>query len=441
MSEAIALDSGFAMAYRKLAVELGNRALQRPREEALLQKAYDNMERLSETERYIMLGSYYMSGPKPDNAKAIAALESLLDIDSVNVTALNNLSSLYHDRGEYAKAADLAGRAIAVQPTAAVFFNNRMENLLHLGKIAEAETTLAVAARNLPRNPQVPLLRSQFLFEQSKTDSAEAVLDSLGKARPNDLPTGRSVSFTVASFRQMQGRLAEYLRLMANGRQLARQLGNPQAMINVILDTAYLASFYRNDNATAIRVADRAAANRLFDSLPPERRPYPFLITTYANAGRPDKAKGLLQEYAALEINQTTDAKRALQRFYGLISRAERRYDEAIREFQAVDPEGCPDCILPDVAMAYDMAGNADSAIALLTRFTEARAIPVATKATWYAFSLRRLGELHDAKGNFEQAISNYAQFVELWKNADAELQPQVQKARDRMRELQRRRG
>jgi hypothetical protein len=53
----------------------------------------------------------------------------------------------------------------------------------------------------------------------------------------------------------------------------------------------------------------------------------------------------------------------------------------------------------------------------------------------------RRLAELHDAKGNAEQAMTHYAQFVELWKEADAELQPQVQKARDRLRELQRRRG
>jgi tetratricopeptide (TPR) repeat protein len=91
--------------------------------------------------------------------------------------------------------------------------------------------------------------------------------------------------------------------------------------------------------------------------------------------------------------------------------------------------------------MAYDLSGRPDSAIAALTRFVEGRAIPIATRAGYLAYSLRRLGELHDAKGNVDQAISFYAQFVDLWKNADADLQPQVTKARDRMRELQRRRG
>ena len=441
MSEAIALDTGFAMAYRKLAVELGNRQMQRPRQEALLQKAYDNRDRLSETERYIMLGSYYMSGAQPDNDKAIAALESLLELDSVNVTALNNLASMYHDRSEFEKAAELARRAIVAQPTASVFFNNRFHNLMHLGQVEEAETTLALAAQNLPRNPQIPMLRGQLLFEQLKTDSAAEVLDSLAKARPNDLPTNRAVAFATANLREVNGRLGEFVRHMATARQLARQLGNPQALVNAILDSAYIASWYRNDRAAALRFVDRAAAHRVFDSLPPDQRPYRGLIDAYATSGRPDKAKALLQEYAALPDNQTPEAKRSLQGLQGLISRAEGRYDDAIREFQATDAGGCPECILPDVAMAYDLAGNADSAIALLTRFTEGRGIPLGPRASWLAHSLRRLGELHDAKGNADQAISAYARFVDLWKDADPELQPLVQKARDRMRELQRRRG
>jgi tetratricopeptide (TPR) repeat protein/tRNA A-37 threonylcarbamoyl transferase component Bud32 len=441
MSEAIALDTGFAMAYRKLAVELGNRQMQRPRQEALLQKAYDNRDRLSETERYIMLGSYYMSGAQPDNDKAIAALESLLELDSVNVTALNNLASMYHDRSEFEKAAELARRAIVAQPTASVFFNNRFHNLMHLGQVEEAETTLALAAQNLPRNPQIPMLRGQLLFEQLKTDSAAEVLDSLAKARPNDLPTNRAVAFATANLREVNGRLGEFVRHMATARQLARQLGNPQALVNAILDSAYIASWYRNDRAAALRFVDRAAAHRVFDSLPPDQRPYRGLIDAYATSGRPDKAKALLQEYAALPDNQTPEAKRSLQGLQGLISRAEGRYDDAIREFQATDVGGCPECILPDVAMAYDLAGNADSAIALLTRFTEGRGIPLGPRASWLAHSLRRLGELHDAKGNADQAISAYARFVDLWKDADPELQPLVQKARDRMRELQRRRG
>jgi tetratricopeptide (TPR) repeat protein len=399
------------------------------------------MERLSEAERYITLSSYYMSGPQPDDDKAIAALESLLELDTVNVTALNNLAAMYHDKAAYEKAAEMARRAIAVQPTASVFFNNRFHNLMHLGRVQEAESTLVLAAQNLPRNPTVPVLRGQLLFEQLKTDSAAALLDSLAKARPNDIPTARTVAFNTAQYREINGRLGEYLRHIANGRQLARQLGNPQATVNAIVDSAYVASWYRNDQATALRYADKAVAHRVFDSLPPDQKPYGFLIDTYATSGRPDRAKALFQQLAALPDNQTPQAKRSLLGLQALITRAEGRYDDAIREFQTADQGGCPECVLPDIAMAHDLAGRPDSAIAALTRFAEARAIPISTRASWLAYSLRRLGELHDAKGNVDQAVSFYAQFVELWKDADAELQPQVTKARDRMRELQRRRG
>ena len=53
----------------------------------------------------------------------------------------------------------------------------------------------------------------------------------------------------------------------------------------------------------------------------------------------------------------------------------------------------------------------------------------------------KRLGELYDAAGNREKAMSHYATFINLWKDADAELQPQVKKARERLQELQRSRG
>ena len=49
---------------------------------------------------------------------------------------------------------------------------------------------------------------------------------------------------------------------------------------------------------------------------------------------------------------------------------------------------------------------------------------------------LRRLGELYAAKGNRAKAIEHYARFVELWRNADPELQPRVAEVRRRIESL-----
>ena len=44
-----------------------------------------------------------------------------------------------------------------------------------------------------------------------------------------------------------------------------------------------------------------------------------------------------------------------------------------------------------------------------------------------------RLGQLYEAKGNTTKAVEHYQAFIDLWKNADPELQPRVAGARRRL--------
>ena len=46
------------------------------------------------------------------------------------------------------------------------------------------------------------------------------------------------------------------------------------------------------------------------------------------------------------------------------------------------------------------------------------------------------LGELYEAKGERQKALSHYSRFVELWKNADAEFQPRVAEVKRRIARL-----
>lgn len=48
----------------------------------------------------------------------------------------------------------------------------------------------------------------------------------------------------------------------------------------------------------------------------------------------------------------------------------------------------------------------------------------------------KRLGELYEQKGDRAKAVENYQKFVDLWKDADPELQPKVQAVRDKLRKL-----
>jgi tetratricopeptide (TPR) repeat protein len=186
---------------------------------------------------------------------------------------------------------------------------------------------------------------------------------------------------------------------------------------------------------------ERAATHPIMDSVPDATRPYLRLIEMAAASGRIDRANATLSQYEKSSQVESPDGQRSLLAARGHIARSERQFDNAITSFRQAIGGSCPDCGLPDLGLSYDLAGQTDSAIAVFTRYTRARAITIVQRATWLPTIHRRLGELYDAKGNVEQALTHYTQFVELWKDADTDLQPQVQKVRERIRELQRRRG
>ena len=94
-------------------------------------------------------------------------------------------------------------------------------------------------------------------------------------------------------------------------------------------------------------------------------------------------------------------------------------------------------CVLPQLAQAYDLAGKPDSAIAVFERYLQTRhRTRIRTDALFLGPSLKRLGELYEARGDREKAARNYAQFVELWKGADPELQPSVKDVQIRLARL-----
>jgi hypothetical protein len=58
------------------------------------------------------------------------------------------------------------------------------------------------------------------------------------------------------------------------------------------------------------------------------------------------------------------------------------------------------------------------------------------TDGAFLAGSYKRLGELWEAKGDRAKAAHYYAKFLDMWKDADAELQPAVAQVRKRLAQL-----
>ena len=82
------------------------------------------------------------------------------------------------------------------------------------------------------------------------------------------------------------------------------------------------------------------------------------------------------------------------------------------------------------------------SAIAVYERFLT---VPSVEFASWHALYLagvhESLARLYDGRGELDDAARHYARFVELWRDADPELQPRVEAAQARLQEIHDERG
>ena len=168
-------------------------------------------------------------------------------------------------------------------------------------------------------------------------------------------------------------------------------------------------------------------------SLTVDVRPYGGLASFYALAGSPKQARGWLDEYESVVEAELRRGRQEplLHRAKGVIAFAEGRAEEAIAEFRRSDKGECANCALPDLGRAYDLMGQADSVVAIYERYIST---PSLHRLAWdgdnLAFIYERLGVLYESRGDTEKAIYHYGKFVDLWADADPELQPRVEAAR-----------
>ncbi len=437
--EAVALDTNFASAYRALAIALGNSGRSRADQIAALERAYAIRDHLPEVEKYLTIGTYYTQGPKPDHAKARAALEELITKWPTQYAALNNLALLEAQDRNFSGAEALLRRSIASNPTALTAYNNLLQYQAEQGKMPAAESTFKASVQASGNNPRVTMDHVNFLWSRGAYDVAATFADSVSNANPEllDLTGAKlSVEKAVAATR---GRVHEALRLDGEAEKLLEKRGFPDRTLAFATDSAMVYAWFLGDNARALSIMQGALQRKPLAGMPPLSRPYAGLAEFYSMAGRADLARGMLTEFetiAGTMPSETADATR--HSIKAFIAIAEKRYPDAIAELRGADVGSCTTCVAPLLGMTFDLAGEPDSAIATLTRYTGATSIMGKMNNDQYflALSYRRLGELWENKGDKTKAAENYTKFIDLWKNADADLQPKVLDAKKRLAKL-----
>src|SRR3989441_511705 len=343
LEEAIALDTTFAMAYRKLAVVLSNAGGAQSRIAAAATQAFRHRDRLTPFERDLA-EAYYYTSVEYDPAKTEAAYRAALEQQPENGVALNNLALLFNERRRFAEAESLTTLGLTVAPTQWALYINAMQAQIARGKFDDAARTAALLGRRAPGNPMNRFVRAFMMLARREYDSAEV---------------------------ETQG-----------------------------------------------------------------------LAFLYAAAGRPDRARQLLADYEAAVPEGARRGQPFRNGVAAHIAFAEGRIQDAIRDYRRwYDEDGCAVCGLFLLGRAYERAGQPDSALAVYER-------AVTTPGYLRAFeeqatlgpTYRRLGELYDERGDTARARDYYGRFVELWKDADAELQPSVREVRQKLEHAKARR-
>lgn len=438
VEEAIAIDTGFGIAYRKVAQQLNNMGIQASKQRAYLERAYAHRDRMTEFERLSTELTYYGSRWHYDADRYLATAEAMVAAGNPSA-GYNAIGNVYRHKREWAKSVEAFNKSIAADTMLMFPYGNRYTSLGALDRWDDIEKAMKEEERRLPtRAGQGQSRRIALLAHTGQRDAAIALTDSALRAGLREPGTTLLYASVLAGAHLGAGRLRSAAPYAKQAADAALAMRDPTGRLSDAAGRAYQLTWFRNDKAGATRILDEATAKGALDSLPPDDRPYLALAEVYALAGRPDRANTLVQAFdrvvpGAKHPDDVIDRNRA----QGEIAIAEKRYADAITAFRAADIGLCVICALPDIARAYDLAGQPDSAVAIYERYLATPAYTRGTDATKLAPARKRLAELYDAKGNHAKAIEHFKAFIDLWKGADPELQPAVMQARQRLAALE----
>jgi tetratricopeptide (TPR) repeat protein/tRNA A-37 threonylcarbamoyl transferase component Bud32 len=434
LKETIALDTAFAAAYRALAIHLGNFGIERALAAESMSKAYRFRDRLPERERLWTAGSYHMQ--RNEVEAALVPYLELLESEPESAPLVNNIGVLYSRSRDSERALEYYQRAAELEPDMPNSAFNVVVTHIELGRLDSARAANEAWAAQVGDHPVVHANEYFITMSEFDYDAAERALD--GWAMYVDASTSSILTALRIQLAAVRGRVSAMQRELEGSEQRARQgLQVPEHLRAVATVAIYDAEVRARPEGALARL-ESALEQFPLDSLEPFDRPYTELAEAYARAGRPERARTWLEEFdreVPREFRPLAEIDYDHASAY--VTLAAGRLEEAVQSFRRADKGGCPVCVLPGLARAYDALGNSDSLLAVLERYvTTPDDDRIFEDPLELAGVYLRLGEVHEARDQRDQAIDYYSRLVDLWQDADPELQTVVSDVRQRIARL-----
>ncbi|HTK52077.1 MAG TPA: protein kinase [Gemmatimonadaceae bacterium] len=431
LKSAVAADTGFGAAHRAMAAaydDLGDRA----HAADALDHALANQARVPFYDRNQMIGSH-AGFVQANYASAVDAYNRILQRYPDDVRALTNLGAVHAARREYAVQESLLVRAITVDSSVSSLYTALAYADLNQGDYNAARRVLDKADRRFPglRGSRIAAMS----LAASKQDWAAAEREARARAAARDSSVALDGVETLANIVMTQGRLAEAEQHFRRVAALGGRGGSETRSLAAAVRIAYVQLRYRHSPAVAISTINTALARYPLAKMDESERPYDEVARLYADAGQPDRALEIITEATRTRADRQRGTDDNRRWTAGAIAMAERRpWEGEIEIHGAAEGIPCPICALPDLARAYEVAGKPDSAIATYERYVHTPwQRRYETDALELGFALKRLGELYQSQNDRTKAAAQYTALLQLWKGADAELEPLLADVRRRL--------
>jgi tRNA A-37 threonylcarbamoyl transferase component Bud32/tetratricopeptide (TPR) repeat protein len=443
MKEAVAIDSTFGMAWRRMAMYYGGSLgeFQQARDAAV--QAYRYADRLSEVERQLTIAAYYSYGPTVDDDKTLAAYEAALARDSLNFIALNNASLILGQRREWRKALAYRVLAAAQPATNPIAFSNALAAAVNVGDWRVLDSLGAEFQRRFPTYPvaiNAPARGAALRGEFDRADSLEHLVEPQLTATRSGAVLHLGFGADMALLRGQVQRSLQ-LRAQQHARQLEAPSPSPVDRLNIGLDSVVAQAVVLDDARAAQAMLARALQRAPMDSIPFLNRNYDFYLAVAALTGDTARAREWHAEARRSWVESGNTVSRPAWEAYddASLALARGRYAEAAASLRESDRRNMPriDALNSMRFLVFDRMHQPDSTIAAGEEYLRITHPNRLGQDVLYLASVRqRLGELYEAKGMPDKALAHYTAFVDLWKNADPELQPRVRDVRGRIERL-----
>jgi eukaryotic-like serine/threonine-protein kinase len=419
LQEAIEQDSAFAMAWRKLGV-----AYQWVDEDSMrlaIEQAFRHRDRLSERERRLTEGTYYQMVAS-DTARAMVAYEASLERHPDEPTALNNLAMLRSAQGDAEGAAELYARALETSgtPTAR---RNMAYILARLKRYDDLEQVLSDYEDRFPDHFQGPQFRGALAAHRFDYATAR---DYFQRAMEMNERAG---GFALTSMLMIEGKHAAALRRIRDDRADATQ---EEMESELEFTAAFMDVFHRFDPGAARDRIERLATEERLQAMAVEDRPYMALGMVNLFAGEVARAERWVERWRTERPEDFDPLEGPASEITREIAAARGEPTRLIRDLQRQAADGCHPCWF-HLARAYEGAAMPDSAVVAYETYLDPPQPPlfrVNTDRLFLPAALQRAAALHEDAGRSAEAAAHYSRFIELWKDADPELQPRVEAAR-----------